>query len=335
MGTRKEASETAAGGRRRLGRGLSGLISSAVSITLPQDRESRDSAVGPGTDPRADVPRGTTPEATGIRLIRAADIRPDPRQPRQRFDEAALDALAASIRAAGLMQPIVVRPGVGGGYRIVVGERRWRATRKLGLEHVPAIVRDLDDRAAMEWALIENIQREDLNPMERADAFKGLTEQHGLTHQEVADRVGLDRTSITNLLRLHELDDYCKEAVRNGHVTAAAAKVLLAVGSADARQQLARQLIREGWSVRTLQGRARAFLGPKSQEAKPAAGGPPAEGDAPRLHRKDLERRLSDHLGTRVRIDAGRKKGTGRVIIEYYSLDQFDGLMDRLGFRST
>jgi ParB family chromosome partitioning protein len=332
MAMRKEASEPA--GRRRLGRGLSGLISTAVSITLPHEPEAPASRHDQPAAPRPDVPRSTSEPAAAMRMVPITDIRANPRQPRQRFDDGALEALAASIRSAGLMQPIVVRPGVGGGYQIVVGERRWRASQKLGLTQVPAVVRELDDRTAMEWALIENIQREDLNAMERADAFKGLTDEHGLTHQEVADRVGLDRTSITNLLRLHELDDFCKDAVRNGHLSAAQAKALLSISNIEARQHLARLCLREGWSVRTLQTRARSLQEPKSSPGAPGAAGAP-EPAAPRVHRKDLERRLSDHLGTRVGIEAGRKKGTGRLIIEFYTLDQFDGLMARLGFRGA
>ncbi len=333
MAIRKEASEPS--GRRRLGRGLSGLISTAVAITLP-DREVPEQGVRVDEPATAlpDVQRDTSAPAAVILMIPIADIRANPRQPRQRFDDGALEALAASIRSAGLMQPIVVRPGLGGGYQIVVGERRWRASQKLGLSEVPALVRELDDRTAMEWALIENIQREDLNAMERADAFKGLTDEHGLTHQEVADRVGLDRTSITNMLRLHELDDFCKDAVRNGHLSAAQAKALLSISNIEARQHLARLCLREGWSVRTLQARARSLQEPRQTQGAAGAVGAP-EPAAPRMHRKDLERRLSDHLGTRVGIVPGRKKGTGRLTIEFYSLDQFDGLMARLGFRGA
>ncbi len=330
MVTRKEASDPAS--RRRLGRGLSGLISTAVSIAIPQEDQHTGTTSGsPDVKLPPPVEAGASAETVkaGIQMIPIVDVRANPRQPRQRFDEAALEALAASIRSAGLMQPIVVRPGVGGGYQIVVGERRWRACQRIGLTHVPAVVRELDDGTAMEWALIENIQREDLNAMERADAFRGLTEEHGLTHQEVADRVGVDRSSISNLLRLHELDDLCKDAVRNGHLSAAQAKVLLSVSNIEARQHLAKLAQREGWSVRTLQGRARSLMEPR----KPAASQPDAA--APRVHRKDLERRLSDHLGTRVGIEPGRKKGTGRLTIEFYSLDQFDGLMARLGFRGA
>jgi ParB family chromosome partitioning protein len=332
MAIRKEASEP--GGRRRLGRGLSGLISTAVSITLPQEKEERGIRRDEATIPGTEVPRSTLEPAADIRMIPTSEIRANPRQPRQRFDDGALEALAASIRTAGLMQPIVVRPGVGGGYQIVVGERRWRATQKIGLTQVPAVVRELDDRTAMEWALIENIQREDLNAMERADAFRGLTAEHGLTHQDVADRVGLDRSSITNLLRLHELDDFCKDAVRNGHLSAAQAKALLSISNIEARQHLARLCLREGWSVRTLQARARSLQEPKPEPGAAGAAGVP-ESAAPRMHRKDLERQLSDHLGTRVGIEPGRKKGAGRLIIEFYNLDQFDGLMARLGFRGT
>jgi ParB family chromosome partitioning protein len=258
-------------------------------------------------------------------MLASDQIRPNPHQPRQRFDDAALRELGASIRTAGLMQPIVVRPDSEGGFELVVGERRWRAAQLVGLASLPAVVREVDDRTAAEWALIENIQREDLNPLERADAFRRLTEEHGMTHQQVADRVGLNRTTVTNLLRLHELDDFTKDAVRNGLLSPAHAKLLLAITNLDARRDLARLAIREDWSVRHLQRRTTSL----------AAAAPPRGRKAPTAaapHRADLERRLSEHLGTKVHLRPGKQKGSGRLVIEFYSFDQFEGLMQKLGF---
>jgi len=318
MAASKDASKTPPQ-RRRLGRGLTSLMSVPVTPSAQSD------ATAP--PPESTAPAG--PGATGIRLIRIDEIHPDPRQPRQEFDEQALQALAASIRTAGLMQPIVVRPQAnrGGGFQIIVGERRWRAARMVGLDQVPALVQDIDDQTAAEWGLIENIQREDLNPLERAEAFRRLTDEYGLTHQEVAERVGLNRATVTNLLRLLDLDDFARTAVRTGRLTLGHAKVLLSVTDLTRRRHLAELTIRQDWSVRRLESRAASLSGPRRKPAGIPAAAPAA--------RHDLERQLGDHLGTKVRIHPGKKKGTGRLAIEFYSLDQFDGLMERLGFQGS
>ena len=309
MAARKDASKTPPQ-RRRLGRGLSSLMS--VPVTAPAQTAPQ---VNAGAD--------------GVRLIRIDEIRPDPRQPRQEINEAGLETLAASIRTAGLMQPIVVRPepNRGAGFQIVVGERRWRAARMVGLDQVPALVQEIDDQTAAEWGLIENIQREDLNPLERADAFRRLTDEYGLTHQEVAERVGLNRTTVTNLLRLLDLDDFTREAVRVGRLSLGHAKALLSVTDVARRRHLAELTIREDWSVRRLERQVTSLSGPRPRSASTPAAAP--------AHRHDLERQLSDHLGTKVRIHPGKKKGTGRLAIEFYTLDQFDGLMERLGFQGS
>ncbi len=197
----------------------------------------------------------------------------------------------------------------------------------VGLAQVPALVQQIDDQTAAEWGLIENIQREDLNPLERAEAFRRLTDEYSLTHQEVAERVGLNRTSVTNLLRLLDLDEFAKSAVRNGRLSLGHAKALLSVTDLSRRRHLAELTIREDWSVRRLEKQAASLAGPRRKPAATPAAAP--------AHRHDLERQLSDHLGTKVRIHPGKKKGTGRLSIEFYSLDQFDGLMERLGFQGS
>jgi ParB family chromosome partitioning protein len=251
-------------------------------------------------------------------------ISPNRHQPRQQFDETALEALARSIRQAGLMQPVLVRPDADGSFSLIAGERRWRAARLAGLSSIPAIVRHADDRQSAEMALIENLQREDLNPIERATAFKLLIEDHDLTHQQVADAVGLDRSSVTNLLRLLDLEDSIKTAVAAGALGMGHARALLAIANSKRREHLAGQAIRKGWSVRELERRAR-------QLAIPAGGSKSTRAIPP--HMQDLQRRLGEHLGTNVRIVSGRKKGSGTISIEFYSLDQFDGLVQRMGFR--
>lgn len=293
---------------RRLGRGLDSLISTPVQVDPPTAVE--------------DPPATTEAVGTAIVMLPIEGITASPAQPRQHFDQQAIDGLAASIKSAGVMQPILVRPRGGGGHEIVSGERRWRAASTAGLETIPAIVRELDDRTAAEWSLIENLQREDLNPMERAEAFQRLVETFGLTHQQVAERVGLERSSVTNHLRLNELDVAMKEAVRSGVLSLGHAKVLLSVQDPGWRTALATRAVKDGWSVRMLERRARVM-----------GGGTPTTPDPTRAtHLVDLERRLGDHLGTRVRIRPGRKSGSGSLELAYYSLEEFDGLMRRLGF---
>ncbi len=318
MAARKDASRTTPPNRRRLGRGLTSLMSTPVPIASAPPEPAPTPPPAPAADDGPDVGE--------LRHVAIDQIRADPRQPRQRFDEAALDALAASIRTAGLMQPIVLRPLSAGGFQIVVGERRWRAAQKVGLATVPAVVREIDDRTAAEWALIENIQREDLNPMERAEAFRRLTEEFEMTHQEVAERVGLNRSTVTNFIRLLELDDLTRDAVGRGRLGQAHARLLLGVTNLQVRRHLAVLAIREDWSVRVLEKRIGTMTAAPTRPVKSAAS--PA-------HRLDIERQLSDHLGTRVRVHPGKKKGTGRLSIEFYTLDQFDGLMERLGFKGS
>jgi ParB family chromosome partitioning protein len=311
---------------------------------VPDRRIALDSS-----NPGGEVPRGTVPGATshqipgtpsaaresqqpasaGLQDVSVDQIRPNARQPRQDFDPSAIDSLAESIRVAGIMQPIVVRPSVDGTFEIIAGERRWRAARQLGLLTVPAVVRDVDDRTAAEWALIENIQRADLNPIERAAGLRRLIDDFGLTHQELGERVGLDRASVSNLLRLHDLDPFSRDAVRTGRLSQGHAKALLAISRLDLRQTLAAAAMSGEWSVRELERRVR--------QATEATSSPSVSPDALPIrssaHLADLERRLSEHLGSRVTIQLGRKRGSGRILIDFFTLDQFDGILSRLGFQ--
>ncbi len=348
---------------RKLGRGLDALLSVPVEIALPGVSRSRTETSGgsahasPSTaSPVAsspiqsqgavsDVPRGTVPQehratvtstreaavmGPGLVDLPVDQLRPNARQPRQDFDSASIDALAASIRVAGLMQPIVVRSASDGTFEIIAGERRWRAAQRIGLLTIPAVIRDVDDRTAAEWALIENIQREDLNPMERATALRRLAEEFSLTHQELGGRVGLDRTSVSNLLRLADLDPFCADAVRKGKLSQGHAKALLGVERLDHRQTLAAAAISGEWSVRELERRVQQTL--RHIEPSPSLS-PGATVVKSSAHLEDLERRLSEHLGSRVTIQLGRKKGSGRLCVDFFSLDQFDGILAKLGFQ--
>jgi ParB family chromosome partitioning protein len=193
------------------------------------------------------------------------------------------------------------------------------------------VVRDVDDRTAAEFSLVENLQREDLNPLERADAFNRLMREFHLTHAEIAERVGLDRSSVSNHLRLLELDDASKRGLRCGGLTMGHAKALLAIANSQRRAALAAQALRSDWSVRELERRAREAAAPAAPgadvEAKPAAPLNPLT-----RHLSDLQKRLGEHLGSKVHIHTGRTKGSGKLVIDFYSIDQFEGLLRRMDF---
>lgn len=322
---------------RKLGRGLSALLGTPVQIQAPSPAAirperlaaaSRDAVV----ETRQDSVPVKDPGSEGIRSIAVAQIVPNRRQPRQDFDEAALDSLARSIKSAGLMQPVVVRP-LDSGFELVAGERRWRAAKRIGLETIPAVIRDVDEQGAAELALIENIQREDLNAMERAIALRRLADDFSLTHQEIADKVGLDRTSVTNLLRLADLDSATASLVRLNLISQGHAKALLAIADPVGRSKLAQQVADEGWSVRELERRIQQLQRSSGMQREASEDHSPDEVTARDANVADLERQLAEYLGTKVAIQLGRKKGSGRLILDFYSLDQFDGLMQRMGFR--
>ena len=302
--------------RRRLGKGLGSLITAPVSVEPPPRAEG-----GPRHDQDA-------PALDQTLRVPVQDIQPNPWQPRQRFDERSLDSLATSIRSTGLMQPIVVRPRRDGGYELVAGERRWRRQRA-GLSRIPAIVQDIDDQRAAEWSLIENLQREDLNAIERAEAFRRLAEQFNLTHQAIAELVGLDRTSVTNHLRLLELDEAVKALLRSGSLGLGQGRALLSLTNLTLRREVAQKAAREDWSARATEQAVNRILRETGSAREHRDG---VSKSKRQVHLGDLDRRLSEHLGTKVRVLPARKKGSGKIVIEFYSSEQFEGLMDRLGF---
>ena len=317
--------------RRKLGRGLGSLLSMPVQVDIAPKPvlASAPVAATQSTAPALSA-SDRDPEAPEISMIPLSRIHPNPRQPRQNFDEEALRALAGSIRTSGVMQPIIVRPALGltnGEFQLIAGERRWRAAQLVGLERIPAVIRTLDDRTAAEFALVENLQREDLNPIERAEAFARLMNEFGMTHQEIADHVGFDRTSITNHLRLNELDDFTKDAVRAGRLSQGHAKALLAIANIAARAEVAAQAVRQGWSVRKTEERAREASA--GLEKPPSAAAPKKAGVSPNI--ANLQKSLSERLGTKVQLHPGRTKGGGKMVIEFYTLDQFEGLLRVLG----
>ena len=317
---------------RRLGRGLGSLIGTPVKLENPASPDPESSGPSltatPLSNPSAKNIEVPAVGGSGIRMLGLDSIRPNPNQPRQRFSEEAIRSLADSIQTAGLMQPIVVRPSANG-FEIVAGERRWRAFGLLGKTEIPSIVRTVDDQTAAEWALIENLQREDLDALERADGIARLMEEFGLSQSAVATQIGLDRTTVTNLLRLRDADPNLRAALVEGLVTQGHAKALLGMADLVQRSKLLERCVREGWSVRETERRVREVpsleKGDTRRDDQTPGGGKTA-------HIADLEKRLAQHLGTKVSISLGRKKGRGRLSLEFFSIEQFDGLLEKIGF---
>ncbi|MBX9810291.1 MAG: ParB/RepB/Spo0J family partition protein [Burkholderiales bacterium] len=262
------------------------------------------------------------PETTGEEALRhlAIDtLQAGKYQPRTHMDQEALKELADSIKAQGVMQPILVRPVAGGRYEIVAGERRWRAARIAGLSSVPALVREVPDQQALAAALIENIQREDLNPLEEAVGIQRLIQEFGMTHATAAEALGRSRAAVTNLLRLLELAPPVRELLAQGRLDMGHARALLALPAA--RQiELAREVVAKRLSVREVEGR----VGGETRKSAPRPR-PQTDRDIARL-----EEELSNRLGTTVSIKTGAKKGSGKLVISYKSLDQLDALLAKL-----
>ncbi len=254
-----------------------------------------------------------------LKTLPVERIRPGPYQPRTRMDPDALQDLADSIKAQGLVQPVVVRKLGGGEYELVAGERRWRASQLAGLHEVPAVVREIPDQAAAAMSLIENIQREDLNALEEANALRRLIDEFGLTHQQTAEAVGRSRTAVTNLLRLLDLQDETKGMVDEGKLEMGHARALLALQGKQ-QVEIALKVAQRQLSVRETERLVKLVLegGQKSvQEFKPAP-------DVVRL-----EQRLADTLGAKVAIRYNRT-GKGKLVIEYNSLDELDGILGHI-----
>jgi ParB family chromosome partitioning protein len=257
---------------------------------------------------------------------------PNPHQPRRHFDEAALQGLADSIGERGLLQPVLVRPVAGGTYELVAGERRWRAARLAGLEKVPALVRERDDAHALEVALVENMAREDLNPVEEARACAALVEELGLTREDVGRRVGRSRVAVSNLLRLLDLPDDALALLEAGDLSEGHGRALLLAEDHDARRRLARDAVVEGWSVRTLEQRARAANGapvpaPRSRPATRGGLHPDQEAAV-----AEIAEALGGALGTEVRVKPHGDRF--KVELEVATIEEAHALAARAGRRS-
>ena len=282
-----------------LGRGLSALMDEAVRPPAEEPVASRG----------------------GVREVEVGRIRPNPNQPRMHFGEESIDELADSIAERGILQPILLRPH-GDGFEIVAGERRWRAAQRARLHTIPAIVREIDDSTAAEIALIENVQREDLNAIEEAEGYRQLIERHGHTQENIAKLVHKSRSHVANLLRLLDLPDFVRQSLLRGDISMGHAR---AVATATDPEALTKEVIAKGLSVRQAEERARS--------AKSAAGADPARANSRSAKSLDadvvaLERQLGDTLGLKVAIANNGSKGT--VTLHYSSLDQLDMVCQRL-----
>jgi ParB family transcriptional regulator, chromosome partitioning protein len=316
----------------RLGRGLSSLLSAG---NLPVEAEvpapAKESALAPAPaaptkhEPPSPVPVNQAAPADGSTLnVPVEAVVPNPHQPRKQMNEASVAELAASLKATGLIQPIVVRK-VGETYQLIAGERRLRAAKLAGLATIPAILREVDSFTQAQMALVENIQRENLNPIDRAQAYRTLMGQLGLTQAELAGRLGEDRSSIANHLRLLDLAEPVQAMVSDGRISLGHAKILAGVQDILEQERLANLVVTQGLSVRNLE----RLLQEATARTAPAAPAP-AGGTA---YHQDLEKSLSRQLGLRVQLRAGAKKGKGKLILHYGTLDQFDELMNRLGVK--
>ncbi len=284
--------------RNALGRGLAALIPTAPTST------------GPAAEP-ADSEGGS-------RLLPIERIEPNKAQPRKSFDKAALEELASSIKEQGVLQPILVHKS-GAGYEIVAGERRWRAAALAGLSHVPVVIKDISEADVLKIALIENIQREDLDPLEEAQAYAGLIREFELTQEQVAKSVGKNRATVANSLRLLKLPEAAMDLLSEGKITAGHARAIMTLSDDASMDRLAKEIAQAGLSVRDAEGRARKM---KAAEKKQEAAAEPSHAT------RAVEERLMRRFGTKVRLV--ERRGKGRIEIAFHSLDQLEDLLSRL-----
>jgi ParB family chromosome partitioning protein len=285
---------------KRLGRGLEALLGSV----------SRDQAQASGA----------------LRDLPVGNVVPNPFQPRTRIDETELVELAASIEASGLLQPVLVRPR-NGKYELIAGERRWRAVQRLGWPKIPAVVKDVDDPTLLTLALIENLQRDDLSPIDEAAGYQRLGEEFDLAQAEIARLVGRDRSTIANLLRLLKLPDEIKQLIQDGGLSEGHARALLAVSDEAQQVTLAHQVVKQGWSVRELESRTRIDTPARAPVSQGTAPQTRAPQKMPSADIRRVEDALRKRLGTDVRVTS-RRRGRGFLSISYYSNDDLARVLE-------
>ncbi len=309
--------------RGGLGRGLGALIPTAparADLTVLHDPAhtaiaNKSAAHATSDQQMVDVPGARYAE------IAVRDIRPNPKQPRQVFDEAALAELAHSLREVGFLQPVVVRPAAQG-YELVMGERRWRAAEQAGFVNIPAIVRETNDDVLLRDALLENLHREQLNPLEEGAAYAQLLDEFGVTHDELARRIGRSRSQVSNTIRLLNLPPSVQRKVAAGVLSAGHARALLSLDDAGAQEALAQRIIAEGLSVRAVEELVAVGDGSLTRRRGPRT----THRRAPRLD--ELAAGLSDHFETRVRVDLGKTRG--KITIEFASVDDLDRIVSAM-----
>jgi ParB family chromosome partitioning protein len=311
--------------KRGLGKGLGALIPTGP-VTPPGGAVAGGARGGAGAG-TSGPPPGYAPEQPAtvggayFLELPIGSVTPNPRQPRSVFDEDALDELVASIQEVGLLQPVVVREVGPGRFELVMGERRWRASQRAGLTEIPAIVRDTTDDDLLRDALMENLHREQLNPLEEAAAYQQLLDDFGATHEELARRIGRSRPHISNTLRLLNLSPGVQRRVAAGVLTAGHARALLSVEDAAAQDHLAHRIVAEGLSVRAVEEIVTMGVGP-AKERRPVAKQP----SSPALN--DLADRLSDAFDTRVKVELGKRKG--KIVVEFGSLEDLERIVSTM-----
>ena len=289
-------------------------------------------ALIPGRDPRKPTRDGGDGDGSGLGLrnLDVKSISPNPNQPRIHFDDESLAELAASIRAVGLLQPILVRPKAGStnSFELIAGERRWRASQRAGLTVIPALVRETDDVASVEQALVENLHRQDLTPLEEAAAYKQLLDDFSMTHEQVAEKVGKTRSAITNSLRLLALPPSIQQLLADGRLSGGHARALLALTDRTTQEQLARQCANDGWTVRAVEEAVRQNLGRTKATSKTISTSSSTTKTStksttmPQPGLVELERLLGEHLATNVSVTS--TNGRGKVVVEFADLNDLE-----------
>jgi len=300
---------------KHLGRGLASLLSPITSNT--------DNSLLP--IPITEIGSNVLPDkglGSSLKELKVNDIQPNPYQVRSIWNEQELAELAQSIKTNGIIQPVIVRH-LGSGYQIIAGERRWRASKLAGIETIPAIVRETKDDEMLELALVENIHRTDLNPIERANAYQKYIKTLSLTQSEASDRLGEDRSVIANYLRLLDLPTEIRQMLIDNQLTMGHARAILALPTDELRRKLANRAMSGRLSVREIERLVRMHITADEKQSKPAR--------IRSAHIQDLESRMSKELGTNVSIETRKKGKCGKIVIEFHSLEEFDRIMERIG----
>lgn len=315
--------------KRGLGRGLSALLPGGLAGGA--GRAGAGPTATAGQDPgAAPVPGAASPAPPNRRTYFAApieDLYPSPEQPRHKFDEVKLGELVASIKVHGIITPLVVRPREAGGYYLIAGERRWRAAQRSGLHEVPVVVQDVVEGVALERALVENVQRADLGPLEEAAAYQRLADEFGLSHDAIANRIGKDRSTVANSIRLLKLPLPVRQLVEDEHLAMGHARALLGLDDPAAIERAARQVVDKALSVRATEALVKKARNPSAgRDPRPPAPAAAAKSASVR----DLEQRLIRSLGGPVAITEDQPGKAGRIEIRYLDLDHLEKILDRL-----